>query len=350
MFTAPGDAVPADFKSHVIYALLGAWSYIKYLAPYLVGGILIAAVINTFAPRDRFARILQIHKWWMLPISGLVGLVSPACTYGTVPIFVEMIKSGAPMAPAATFLIASSLVNPQMFLLTAGALGMWVALAQAVGSFAFAVAIGILISRAAARGVDLESSEIKAARKSEEERSPHTHKHQPHNGHSSKHHHKHAMMRKLAWPRRLLANVLDLAEFVGFYFVLGTVVVSLAAEFIPSGAVIAAVGEGKWWAVPFAAVVSIPTYICGGGTIPFIARAQAMGMGVGAALAFLIVGPATRVTALSALAVLFGKRYVLAYVVLLLLFAVLLGMAMGPLVPNTGAASFDPIPPYSGMP
>lgn len=326
--------MPVGFWDRFFEALLNAWAFVRYLAPFLAAGIVLGALVSTFAPRERAVRFLRSRKWWMLPAAGLVGLVSPACTYGTVPVFMEMIKAGAPMAPAATFLVASALVNPQIFLLTAGALGVWVALAQAAASLAFSILIGLLVARAQDRGIDLEGSELKAARTAEQLRECEKARceHSPRR-------HKHAALMSLPWPRRLALSILDLTEFVGFYFLLGTLVASLAAQFIPAGAVIAAVGEGRWWAVPLAALVSIPTYICGGGTIPFLARASEMGMATGAVLAFLIAGPATRVTALSALAVLFKKRVVLAYAVLLLLFAWVVGAALGPFVTVGGASS-----------
>jgi uncharacterized membrane protein YraQ (UPF0718 family) len=321
--------LPADFGSHIINALIGALHFIQQLAPYLIAGIVIAALVNTFASRKKLARLLQGRKWWLLPAASLVGAVSPACTYGTVPIFMEMIKGGAPMAPAATFLVASTLVNPQMFLLTAGALGAPIALAQAGASIGFAMLIGAVVSRLSARGIDLEGSELKAARQAETGR----------HGTEGEGEEKRSARKHLSWPKRLGLNLLDLTEFVGFYFVMGTLVAALVAEFVPAGLVIGAVGEGKWWAIPFATVVSIPTYVCGGGMIPFLAQAKAMGMASGAVLAFLIAGPATRITALSALAVLFSKRAVTVYVLLLLVFATILGIAFGGVIQAKGVTA-----------
>lgn len=319
--------MPVGISSHIFNALLNAWNFIRYLAPYLIIGILIAALINTFASRRKLARLLEIRRWWVLPLASLSGIVSPACTYGTVPIFMELIKRGAPMAPAATFLVASALVNPQMFFLTLGALGTPIALLQAGASLVFAVLVGVLVARATARGIDLESSELKAARSAENVSS--------HSMSSSS-----SARKQLPWPQRLLLNMLDLVEFVGFYFVVGTILAALVAEFVPAGAIVAAVGQGKWWAVPFAAVVSIPTYVCGGGIIPLVAQAKNMGMSPGAVLAFLIAGPATRITALTALAVLFKKRAVVIYVILLLIFSTFLGIALGRFIQNNPQPTF----------
>jgi len=309
--------LPAHVWSHVHNALLNAWAFIQQLAPYLVAGILIAALVNTFASRRKLGLLLQGRRWWLLPLASILGTLSPACTYGTVPVFMEMIRGGAPMAPAATFLVASALVNPQMFVLTVGALGLPVAIAQATASLVFAVLIGALVSKLAARGVDLEGSELKGARDAEQP--------EPNSNTGSNR----KSRRDLPWARRLGLNILDLTEFVGFYFVIGTLIAVMVAEFVPRHVVIDALGRGKWWAVPFAAVVSIPTYVCGGGTIPLLVQAKEMGMASGAVLAFLIAGPATRVTAISALAVLFKKRAVAVYVAMVLAFAVVLGTALG---------------------
>lgn len=326
--------MPADFKSHFFVALLELWAFVCHLSPYLIGGILLAAAVNTFASHTKSARLLSTGRWWLLPVSGLAGVISPACTYGTVPMFIAMVKRGAPLGLAATFLVSSSLVNPQMFLLTMGALGIRVALVQAAASLVFAIGMGVLVSRLAKQGVDIEGSELKAARKSESETGDRE---------SGEHHHSHDTMKKAPWPRRFGSNVLDLTEFVGFYFLVGALIAVLISEFLPVGAITTAVGQGKWWAVPFAAVASIPTYVCGGGTIPILAKAQEMGMATGAVLAFLIAGPATRITALSALAILFKKRVVLVYVILVLAFSVLLGATLGHFVqsaPNS-AGYFD---------
>lgn len=340
--------MPVGVRSHIFNALLNAWGFILHLAPYLIIGILIAALINTFASRRKLARLLEVRRWWVLPAASLIGIVSPACTYGTVPIFMELIKRGAPMAPAATFLVASALVNPQMFLLTLGALGMPVALVQAGASLVFAIMIGVLVARATASGIDLESSELKASRLAEN-LSSHSIEDTARIGdhglskagiQSSDSCSVPSARKHLPWPQRLLLNTLDLTEFVGFYFVIGTILAALVAEFVPAGIIIAAVGQGKWWAVPFAAVVSIPTYVCGGGIIPFIAQARSMGMASGAVLAFLIAGPATRITALTALAVLFRKRAVLAYLALLLVFSTFLGTVLGQFIQGNPQPTF----------
>lgn len=309
--------MPADLKSHFFNALLNAWGLIRHLAPYVVSGVILGAALNTFVPREKLAGAVRRCGLWALPISGAAGMISPACTYGAAAVLCQMIRSGAPLAPAATFLVASSLVNPQMFILTLGALGTRLALAQVAVSFAFAVSIGLLVDRLARAGVDLASADASPARDARVKGS-----HRRRDSHSD-----------LPWANSLLREAVDLGEFIGFYFVMGTVVAALMSEFVPGSLVVAAFGEGKWWAAPCAALVSVPVYVCGGGTIPVLAVAREMGMTSGAILAFLIAGPATRITALSSFAVCFRPRAVVTYVLTCVSIAALIGTVLGAVTP-----------------
>jgi len=307
--------MPADFKSHIFNALVNAWSLVVGLAVYVVLGILLGAAASVLLPRSTVVKFLQLRRWWVLLPAAVTGLVSPACTMGTVPVFAAAINSGASPAPAAAFLVASTLMNPQMFLLAVGALGAQMALAQVGACLILAVLVGIAVELLSARGIDLARPQVGAYTK---HRGTQTPAHQPSFAPSND-----------SSARKFLRSLLDLTEFVGFYFVIGTIIAAVVAEFVPPGLVVGALGERRWWAVPVSAVASVPVYVCGGAMIPFLAVARKMGMASGAILAVLIAGPATRITALAALSVVFKKRAVLAYAVLVLAFATILGIALG---------------------
>lgn len=301
--------MPADLKSHIFAALINAWALILKLAPYVAFGILAAAVLSTFSLSHNVAGLIQKRKWWHYPLAAVIGMTSPACTFGTVPIIIEMVRRGADVGCAATFLVASSIINPQMFMLVLGALGTWFALAQVTCVLVLAILVGTLFSFIShsgkvvlAENVALHDSDYRYVMNSYHAESGYE------------------------WWRRFGRSLVDLAEFVGFYFVLGCIIAALVEEFVPSSLLVEALGEGRWWAVPMSAVASVPLYVCGGAMIPFLAVVHKMGMASGAVLAVLIAGPATRITALSALTVVFRKRFVVAYVFIVLIFAMLVGL------------------------
>ncbi len=314
--------MPADFKSHIFASLINAWGLILRLAPYVIGGILIAAVLSASCGQHRVPRFLRKHKWWNLPIVAILGIISPACTFGTVPILTEMLRRGADTTVAATFLVASSILNPQMFMLAIGALGFWFALGQTLCALILAALVGLLMRGLTRCGIDVLNSDVVASE----------------SGLATNAEHRCAGTLD-KWLSRFGKSALDLTEFVGFYFVLGCIIAALISEFVPPYLLISALGEKKWWAVPLATISSVPLYVCGGAMIPFLAVAHKMGMATGAVLAVLIAGPATRVTALSALSAIFQKRIVLGYVMVVLVYAMLVGWLVRVPLVSQGALS-----------
>ncbi len=67
-------------------------------------------------------------------------------------------------------------------------------------------------------------------------------------------------------------------------------------------------------------------YACGGGTIPLLQMWMIDGMSLGSATAFMITGPATKLTNLGALKIVLGtKRFVL-YIIFVMLFSLTSGL------------------------
>jgi hypothetical protein len=77
-----------------------------------------------------------------------------------------------------------------------------------------------------------------------------------------------------------------------------------------------------------AATIGVPLYACGGGTIPLLQGWLAQGMSMGSAAAFMITGPATKITNLGALKIVLGKRNFLLYILFVMLSAVF-GLMVG---------------------
>lgn len=74
-----------------------------------------------------------------------------------------------------------------------------------------------------------------------------------------------------------------------------------------------------------AATIGVPLYACGGGTIPLLQQWLADGMSMGSASAFMITGPATKITNLGALKIVLGIKNFLLYLAFVMLFALLSG-------------------------
>jgi uncharacterized membrane protein YraQ (UPF0718 family) len=75
-----------------------------------------------------------------------------------------------------------------------------------------------------------------------------------------------------------------------------------------------------------AATIGVPLYACGGGTVPLLRWWLAGGMSMGAACAFMITGPATKITNLGALKIVLGVKRFLLYILFTFVFAFLSGL------------------------
>ena len=78
-----------------------------------------------------------------------------------------------------------------------------------------------------------------------------------------------------------------------------------------------------------AATIGVPLYACGGGTIPLLREWMRQGMSLGSAAAFMITGPATKITNLGALKIVLGFRRFVLYLLFVMGFALVTGLVTG---------------------
>lgn len=295
--------MPADFTSKVVAVMLSSWTLIGQLWYYLAVGILLAAWLDQAVPSYKLQRLFS-GKRTNIALAALVGATSPLCTYGTVPVLVQLLRLGVSPAPLLSFLAASSLMNPQLFVLMLGGLGLEMALAQLLSVFILSLAVGAIAE--CWDPLTLLNQQTLVANPAPNEREIAT------------------TESTFSWSR-LLAQVVSLTESVGLYFVIGVIIAAAIEVFVPSAWVVKFLGEEHWYSVLVAGSLGVPLYACGGGAIPWIKVLLDEGMSRGAALAFFLAGPATRVTALAALATVLSRRALVLYVAFVLAGAAGLG-------------------------
>ncbi len=296
-------AVPIVDRLIQVFALSGR--LVARLFPYVMVGVLIGEGLKYVRWTRWIERACQQHPVIAIVWATLLGMASPLCTYGTVPIVLQLARTGTPVFPLITFLSASSLMNPQLFLVTWQGIGVEMALARAVSVLAFGVLLGLALWRLpSAWVVNPRAFERVDAQAEDGGRRP----------------------KKLEWRGFVRAGWRSF-QFVAFYYmVLGILLGSAIEVFVPGEWILRLFSPGEWFALPLAAILSVPLYACGGGTIPLIRSLLLGGMGKGSALAFFLVGPATRFTPLLGLATVLRGAFLVAYVSALILFSLLAGL------------------------
>ena len=273
------------------------------LLPYVVLGVLASEGLRYTPIAPLLEHGCRLHPIIAIPAAAVFGIVSPLCTYGTVPLVLQLLRAGAPIAPLATFLSASSLMNPQLLMMSWGGLGPRIAMARLTSVFVFGILLGAVLHFLPTRRL------LNAALRDAHGKPP---KPRPRFGFLS-----------------FLRSSWKTLEFVGFYVMLGVLLGAIIEVAVPGRWIMATFGGGGWYQVLLAALLGVPLYACGGGVIPLIRALIEQGMAPAAALAFLIAGPATRVPPLMALATIVRPLVVAGYVVLLIVYSVLAGLLYG---------------------
>lgn len=118
----------------------------------------------------------------------------------------------------------------------------------------------------------------------------------------------------------------------GLYFLLGVLLSALFQRYVPAERFARLFGENEGFGVLMAATIGVPLYACGGGTIPLLQQWLVSGMSMGSAAAFMITGPATKITNLGALKIVLGIRRFFLYLVFVMLFSFITGLIVNRIV------------------
>ena len=274
----------------------------RQIFQYWVLGILIGSAISVFL-KDRIHglfRAMSESKYGLLGLipASLLGIASPLCMYGTIPLAASVHKSGMRDDWLAAFMMTSILLNPQLIVYSA-ALGPAALTVRIVSCFLCGIVAGLLV-HAFFRGRDFFDFSGFEERKSRDT-DPNL------------------LM-------RYLKNVGRNIRATGPMFLLGILLSALFQRYVPQEIMVDVFGGNEAWGVLMAATIGVPLYACGGGTIPLIQGWLAEGMSLGSAAAFMITGPSTKITNLGALKIVLGIRRFLLYIGFVMLFSFLTGI------------------------
>jgi uncharacterized membrane protein YraQ (UPF0718 family) len=336
-------------NNSIFLVLLKSADTLGQLGPYGLGGVLVGEVLrlaswkNLFLPR--LNGLTRRNPIFTTVGASILGTVSPLCTYGTIPIVLQLFKLGTPLSFLLTFLATSSLMNPQLFVMTWGGLGLKMAVVRTLAVLAFGVILGLVASRLdeevivntaltanSRRETGLEEQAVTADEDSSEGvkqsdfvgREGDLAENTPFSSGECR-----VTTDKRPYLKELLRGYWGSLQFIGFYFLLGTLLGAMVEVFIPKEWMMLLFKPGKWWSITFAAFLGMPLYACGGGTIPLVRSLMQEGMTKGAALAFFLVGPATRITPLVSLTTIIRPLFLSLYVGLLVTYSIVVGFIYG---------------------
>jgi hypothetical protein len=282
------------------------WYYItillRQIAPYWVIGILLGSVISVFGKNkinDLFMS-MKDKKLGLLGIilSCLLGIASPLCMYGTIPIAASFASKGMREDWLAAFMMGSILLNPQLIIYSA-ALGATALILRFLSCFICGIVAGLLVHTFYQNKKFFRFDKYTDVKNRDTDPNMFI---------------------------RLLKNIWRNMKASGIYFLVGILLTACFQRYVPTNAFADLLGSNKGFGVLMAATLGVPVYMCGGGTIPLLREWLHVGMSMGAAIAFMITGPATKLTNLGALKSVLGGLSFALYLAFVSLFAVVSGL------------------------
>ena len=282
------------------------WYYfdlqLRQIFLYYVLGIVLGSVISVFV-KDHIHGLFRRMGGTKLGVLGIIpasilGIASPLCMYGTIPLAASFSRSGIRDDWLAAFMMSSILLNPQLIIYST-ALGVIALTVRIVSCFLCGIAAGLMI-----RFFYKDKPFFNFNRFDE----PHNHDTDPN------------------LFLRLLKNIGRNIKATGLWFLIGIILSALFQRYVPADSFAALFGEAnEGFGVLMAATIGVPLYACGGGTIPLLMAWLEDGMSMGSAAAFMITGPATKITNLGAVKIVLGAKRFAIYLIFTILFALLTG-------------------------
>ena len=305
----------AQFRASLVF--LGE-SWLWTLPLVAISSALAASVAATALDRP-LGETLRRRRREAVLLAGVFGALSPFCSVSVVPLVAGFLAAGVPLAPVMAFWVGSPLIDPEMFVLTAGIIDLPFAATRA----ATAVLSGLLAGFAtlALARVAWIRSPLRADIPFDRLGSVYG----TGCGTGAERPVMLAFWRDPERRRRFAGQARAIAAFMLKWLTLAFVVESLLLAWIPADGAAALLGGGAWWTVPLAAFVGIPTYLNGYAAVPVIDGLLQLGMQPGAAIAFLIGGEVTSIPTAMAVFVVVRRKVFALYLALGLGTAVLMG-------------------------
>ena len=277
------------------------WLVLNELAPWLLLGLFGAGLLHILAPPGLIHRQLGAGPGGVFR-AVLVGVPMPLCSCGVIPAAAGLKKDGASDGATLGFLISTPQTGLDSVAVAASFLG-WPFAIFKMGAALITGLIGGLFANSASADA-LPQAEPKPVERS--------------------------------WRELWHYAIHELFAALWFWLGIGVLSAALITTFVPLGS-LGAVGDGIG-AMLLMLVISLPLYVCATGSVPIAAALVAAGMPPGAAMVFLMAGPATNVATIGAVHRVLGTRALVIYLGTIIAGSIGAGLLFDSMLASAGAA------------
>ncbi|MEA1997517.1 MAG: SO_0444 family Cu/Zn efflux transporter [Gemmatimonadota bacterium] len=279
-------------NSNEIYGILTeliteSWAVLGQMAPYLLFGFLVAGILSVYVSPEWVERHLGGRGFAPIVKASVFGVPLPLCSCGVIPVSASIRRHGASRAATTAFLLSTPQTGVDSIAVTYALLGPVFAVFRPLAALATGLAGGVLVRLFDATDGANTEEEPKPGSCTEECCS--------------------GDRKGNAFMRALRYGFGTLPHDIGPALLVGILIAGAMAALIPEKYLATYIGGGIF-SILLIMAAGVPVYVCATASVPIAAGLMHMGASPGAALAFLIAGPATNAATFTTIWKVLGRR------------------------------------------
>ncbi|MDR3226285.1 MAG: permease [Prevotellaceae bacterium] len=280
-------------------------SLLNEMSPYLLFGFLIAGILKVYVPKEMYISHISKPTFRSALWAAIAGVPLPLCSCGVIPTGLSLHKEGASKGATVSFLISTPQTGVDSIAATYSLLGLPFALLRPLAAFITGIVGGAATNKLSntVSPTDIYHDDNKTA-----------------------YHGKNRLLQVLHYA------FAEMIQDIGKWLIIGILIAGLIAVFVPDS-FFAAYLNNPLLNMFIVLAVAVPTYTCATGSIPLAAVLMMKGLTPGAALVFLMAGPATSIASITVIGKALGKRTLLVYLCSIIAGAITFGLIVDYLLP-----------------
>jgi uncharacterized membrane protein YraQ (UPF0718 family)/copper chaperone CopZ len=286
--------IPADF-----------WAVLIEMAPYLLFGFFVAGVLSVVVSQEFVERHLGGRGVWPVLKASAFGVPLPLCSCGVIPVSASLRNHGASKGATVGFLISTPQTGVDSIMVTFSLMGGVFAIFRPLTALVSGLIGGTIVSAVDANG-------------SEGARSPSATCRETCCAGGSAHG---KIYGAFAYGFGALPR--DIARML----LAGLAIAVLISAAVPENYLTGLLGGGIG-AMLIMMLLGVPIYVCATASVPIAAALICKGVSPGAALVFLMTGPATNAATITMVWRMLGRRTALVYLLTVALSALAAGLIL----------------------
>ncbi len=293
-----------------VQALGEMWMVTAQMAPYLLFGFLMAGLLSVWVTPAFVEKHLGRRGIRQVCKAAILGVPLPLCSCAVIPVAASLRRHGASRGATLSFVASTPQTGLDSIMVTHSLLGPVFVLVRVVTAFVSGV-VGGVVSELVVRDDDSDD-----AAGAGEACGCH---------HCSTEGQMHWLMRALRY------GFVDLARDIGRAVVVGILVSGVLSAIVPDNYFADRLGPGLS-SMLVMLVIGIPVYTCSSGSVPIALALIRMGLSPGAALVFLVTGPATNMATLTTMWRILGRGATVVYLLSIAACALAAGLVLNALL------------------